>query len=200
VKKISVLSLCLLTACVTINIYFPAKAAEKVADEIIKGIQQDSKLLPDPALQQLQPGASNSQWQLAILRLLDGSLNFLISPAQAEANLAIDTAEIRQLRAAMKKRYAGLQSYYANDFVGIQSDGLLIVRNAGKIPLKDRNKVNKLVAAENSDRNKLYQAIASANGHPDWAAQIQATFAKRWISNAQAGWSYQNADGNWLRK
>ena len=38
-RKISVLSALLLTACVTINIYFPAAAAEKAADEIIKDIQ-----------------------------------------------------------------------------------------------------------------------------------------------------------------
>ena len=39
-RKISVLGALLLTACVTINIYFPAAAAEKAADEIIKDIQK----------------------------------------------------------------------------------------------------------------------------------------------------------------
>ena len=37
-RKISVLTALLLTACVTINIYFPASAAVKVADEMIKYI------------------------------------------------------------------------------------------------------------------------------------------------------------------
>jgi uncharacterized protein len=38
-KKIPVLAALTMTACVTINIYFPAAAAEKAADEIIKDIQ-----------------------------------------------------------------------------------------------------------------------------------------------------------------
>ena len=87
----------------------------------------------------------------------------------------------------------------AGYFIGIQADGLLAVKDAGSVPLKDRNKVAKLVAAENKDRESLYQAIANANGHPEWAAQIKSTFAARWVSNAQAGWWYQSA-GTWKQK
>ncbi|MEI6707597.1 MAG: DUF1318 domain-containing protein [Methylococcales bacterium] len=65
------------------------------------------------------------------------------------------------------------------------------------IALQERNTVNSLVCAENADRNGLYQAIADA--HPDWVADIKATFAKRWIGNAQGGWWYQSA-GNWVQK
>jgi uncharacterized protein YdbL (DUF1318 family) len=64
------------------------------------------------------------------------------------------------------------------------------------VPLKDRNQVNKLVAAENADRQSLYQAIANANGHPEWVTQIKSTFAASWVSNAQPGWWYQSA-GSW---
>ena len=42
-KKISTLSALLLTACVTINIYFPAAAAEKAADKIIGEVWQLEK-------------------------------------------------------------------------------------------------------------------------------------------------------------
>jgi hypothetical protein len=30
--------------------------------------------------------------------------------------------------------------------------------------------------AENADRQSLYQAIANANGHPEWTTQIKSTF------------------------
>jgi uncharacterized protein YdbL (DUF1318 family) len=76
---------------------------------------------------------------------------------------------------------------------------LLAVKDAASVPLKDRNKVGKLVAAENKDRESLYQAIANANGHPEWAAQIKSTFAARWVSNAQSGWWYQSS-GTWKQK
>ncbi|MDI1293162.1 MAG: YdbL family protein [Methylobacter sp.] len=192
-RKISVLSALLLTACVTINIYFPAAAAEKAADEIIKDIQG---ITP----QKTEPKASLPDWQVSIYQLIDAAINVVVSPVQAaEADLNIDSAEIRQLRATMESRFASLQPLYAAGFIGIQADGLLAVRDAASVPLKDRNQVNKLVAAENADRQGLYQAIANANGHPDWAAQIKSTFAARWVSNAQPGWWYQSS-GSWKQK
>jgi uncharacterized protein YdbL (DUF1318 family) len=194
-RKISVLSAILLTACVTINIYFPAAAAEKAADEIIKDIQKNAPQQIEPKPQSSLPG-----WQASIYQVIDRAINVVVSPAQAdEANLAIDSAEIRQLRAAMEARYPSLQPLYAAGYIGIQADGLLAVRDIGSVPLKDRNQVNKLVAAENADRQNLYQAIANANGHPEWAAQIKSTFAARWVSNAQPGWWYQSS-GSWKQK
>ena len=194
-RKISVLSAILLTACVTINIYFPAAAAEKAADEIIKDIQNVVPQKTEP-----KPKASLPDWQVNVYQMIDTAINVVVSPAQAaEADLAIDSAEIRQLRAAMESRFSSLQPLYAAGFIGIQADGLLAVRDIESVPLKDRNQVNKLVAAENADRQSLYQAIADANGHPDWAVQIKSTFAGRWVSNAQAGWWYQSS-GSWKQK
>lgn len=183
----------LLTACVTINIYFPAAAAEKVADEIIQEIQTEEPV------NKKEPDAKVNDGQLTMLHWFDKVLNVVISPAHAEnPDLAIDTAEIRSLRAGMQKRFSALQPFYAQGFIGIQADGFITIRNA--VPLKNRNLVKKLAAAENADRKKLYQAIANANGHSDWFGQIKATFAKRWISNAQTGWWYQSQNGAWQQK
>lgn len=193
-KRISALGILLLTACVTINIYFPAAAAEKAADEIIKDIQGITPQKIEP-----KPKASLPDWQKTAFQWLDNAVNAVVSPAQAEADLAIDSAEIRQVRASMESRFSALQPLYASGLIGIQADGFLAVRDASSVPLKDRNQVNKLVAAENADRQKLYQAIANANGHSEWAAQIKSTFAARWISNAQSGWWYQ-ASGSWKQK
>ncbi|MGZ5050950.1 MAG: YdbL family protein [Methylobacter sp.] len=192
-KKLSIFSAILLTACVTINIYFPAAAAEKAADEIIKNIQKNPS-------QQTEPHSSLPDWQAVAYQLIDAALNASVPPARADdANLAIDSPEIRQLRAAMEARFARLQPLYAAGYIGIKSDGSLAIRDANNVPLKDRNQVNKLVAAENADRQSLYQAIANANGHPEWAEQIKSTFAGRWLSNAQPGWWYQSS-GSWKQK
>jgi uncharacterized protein len=202
-KKFSLLGLLMLTACVTINIYFPAAAAEKVADEIIKDIQ-DNRLekpqqTPEPQSKP-EPKSEWSDFQISLYKLIDQTINFVVAPAQAaEADLSIDSPEIRQLTASMEKRFSALQGFYTAGAIGIQGDGLLAVRDAANVPLKDRNQVNKLVASENADRQALYQAIANANGHPEWVTQIKSTFASRWVSNAQAGWWYQSA-GVWKQK
>ncbi len=191
---VPVAAMLLLAACVTINIYFPAAAAEKAADQIIKDIQSPA---PPEA-----PQENNSRWQgNNVYRWLDAALNLLVTPAHAgNADLSLDSPEISRLRAAMKRRFASLSPYYAQGWIGIQANGLLTVRNAAQVPLKDRNRLQKLVAAENRDRTQLYRAIANANGHPDWLGEIQATFAKRWVGNARPGWWYQTADGSWRQK
>ena len=56
------------------------------------------------------------------------------------------------------------------------------------------------MADENRDRTALYREIAKANGHPEWEAQIRATFAKTWIEKARAGWYYQDAAGAWKQR
>lgn len=203
-KKISVLGVLMLTACVTINIYFPAAAAEKVADEIIKDIQSNAppkpQQKPQSEEQRPEPKSERSDLQTSFYKLIDQAINLAISPAQAaEADLSIDSPEIRQLTASMEKRFSALQSFYAAGAIGIKADGFLAVRDAASVPLKDRNQVNKLVAGENADRQALYQAIANANGHPEWVTQIKSIFAARWISNAQSGWWYQSA-GVWKQK
>ncbi len=193
-KKISIIGALLLTACVTINIYFPAAAAEKAADQIIKDIQQttDSTQKPQSDLQSLK---------IVFYRVIDGVLNVVIAPAHAQqADLSIDSPEIRRLTASMQNRFSSLKPYYDAGDIGIGSDGLLVVRDPSAVPLRDRTQVNRLVAAENADRNQLYQAIANANGQPNWFAQIKSTFAARWVSNAQSGWWYQMPNGSWRQK
>jgi len=194
-KKLTLLGATLLTACVTINIYFPAAAAEKAADQIIKEIQENQ-----PA-KKTEPKAQANPWQQAALHWLEIGLNQIISPAQAEeADLDIDSENIRRIQAKMKARFSSLDTFYSKGFIGIKRDGLVAVKDASAIPLKDRNAANKLVSAENSDREELYHAIADANGHPDWYGQIKQTFAGRWISNAQPGWWYEVSNNNWKQK
>ncbi len=187
-----------LTACVTINIYFPAAAAEKAADKIIKGIQD----VTEAVNKEPEPEAKLSDWQLSLYTSIDGLINVIISPVQAanKADLSIDSTGIKRLRSSMKARFKTLKPFYNKGYIGIQVSGYLSVRNSNEIPLRNRNKINKLIAAENSDRKALYQAIANANGHPEWFAQIETTFAKRWISNARSGWWYQKTNNSWTQK
>jgi len=192
-KKIPLIGFLLLTACVTINIYFPAAATEKVADEIIKGIQEN---------QDISPQAHNShrslpEWKVSVFRAIDTGLSLIISSAHAEANLSVDSSVIRKIRAGMKARFPALKSYYTQGVLGINVHGLLSPH--GKVPLKIRNTVNKLITAENNDRESLYTAIANANGHPEWHAQIKATFTRSWVKHAQSGWWYQDG-GTWVQK
>lgn len=117
----------------------------------------------------------------------------------AAADLEINTPAIAALQSSMQARHARLAAHYAGGTVGLTRDGLIALRDVNAVPLRDRQGVNALVAAENNDRNALYREIASANGHPEWEPEVRSTFAQRWVQKAQGGWWYQD-HGGWVRK
>lgn len=117
----------------------------------------------------------------------------------AAADLEVNTPAISAIKGSMQARHGQLAAHYASGAIGLTKDGMIAVRDANAVPLKDRGGLNSAVAAENSDRARLYKEIATANGHPEWQPEIQSTFSSRWIDKAQGGWYYQNA-GGWVQK
>lgn len=195
----------LLISCVTINIYFPAAAAEKAADRIIEDVwgKQSGAAKPTPKTPAAPkaPEKTSRNIDAATDPLALTLLNLLVSPAQAaEADINLATPAIDSLRASMKARHAALEPHYNSGAVGLTSDALIAEHDAGAIPLQNRNSVKQLVADENNDRNALYREIAQANNHPEWEADIRKTFAKQWVENARAGWWYQDGSGTWKQK
>ena len=192
-------SLLLLTACVTINVYFPAAAAESAADKIIEEVYGEDGLLNENSNE--SEGDSQSDKSQPDLNLLISFLQSIIPAAQAQQpDINISSPGINKLKSLMKQHHKRLGPYYNSGAVGMESNGLITVRNAKAIPLKERNTVKKLVADENRDRSQLYKEIAKANGHPEWETDIRKTFARRWIALAPAGWWYKAANGNWQTK
>ena len=186
-----------LAACVTINVYFPAAAAEKAADRIIEDIWG-----PDQAAK--PAGAEQSSTERSaggvMVAALQGALDLVIPAAEAQADIDISSPAIRALTGSMKSRAGDLDALFGSGAIGLTSDGLVEIRDANSVPLADRNKVRKLVSDDNADRNSLYREIASANGHPEWEPDIRSTFAERWIANARAGWYYKTKAGAWTKK
>ena len=179
-------------ACVTINVYFPAEAAEKAADRIIKDVYGEEK-----------KGAEPQSWnQYEIMPVQPGNrvLDWFIAPAHAAADLSVNTPAIRQLTASMEARHKQLVPYYTSGAIGMTRDGELALRDQKLVPLQERNTVKSLISKENNDRSALYKEIAKANGHPEWESDIRSTFAKRWVGNAPAGWWYMDAKGAWKQK
>lgn len=119
--------------------------------------------------------------------------------AFAAADLEVNTPGINAIKQSMQARHAQLAPHYTSGAVGLTADGLIALRDAGAVPLPQRQAVNALVAAENNDRNALYAEIANANGHPEWQAEIRSTFAQRWMERAQPKWWVQSG-GAWKRK
>lgn len=181
------------SACVTVNIYFPAAAVERAADQIVKetwGGPADTNKAPAPP-QSRAPTAP-------LFRI---SVSF-VSEAQAqEADINISNPAIRSLKEAIKQRSDAIKPYMDRGNVGIGRDGLLALRNTDGLSLKDRAEVQQLIDAENRDRESLYAEIAKANNiDRDSIPKIKTIFARSWIDQARPGWWIQDAQGGWRKK
>ncbi len=204
-------------ACVTINVYFPAAAAEKAADQIIDSVTSGgggSAAAPGtaptgalrrwPADAPLAPSRTVAYTDAPLLLVAAGRVLEMLVPAaqaQATANLDISSPEIRAVTQAMQARFGELEKYFASGAVGLTANGLVEIRDASAAPLAERATVKRLVAEDNKDRDALYAEIAKANGHPEWQDDIRKIFARRWVERgAQGGWYYQDASGAWKQK
>jgi len=191
----------LTAACVTINVYFPAAAAEEAADRIIEDVwgptvgedENGQGALWDSGFDLDVAGTV----RLAAINVLD----FLVPPANAQGrpDFDVDTPEIRAITKRMNQRFKQLKPFYSSGAIGLTGDALVELRDRNAVPLADRNKARQLVDAENKDRKALYNAIASANGHPEWEPDIRKTFSARWIARAGKGWYYRTS-GDWKQK
>ena len=178
-----------LSACITVNIYFPAPEVRKAAEQIVEETWGDlgdvqPETPPDP-----QPGTS---W-------LD-----VLGPASAHAqdvDINVSTAAIRALKEAMKTRAEQLKPYLNQGQLGIGKDGMLVVRSLDGVALREQATARRLLEAENADRKTLYKEIARANKFGDErVGDIQRIFADTWIEKAETGWPVQKPDGTWVKK
>lgn len=192
----AVLAAALAAACVTINVYFPAAAAEQAADRIIEKVQGQ----PTDDSTSMNRGRTSYAEPLlvAAARTFTG---FFIADAQAQGNVDFDkpSPEKTALESSLAERFPRLRPFFDSGAVGVNERGLVEIRDRNLIPLKDRNTVLQLVAAQNKDWDALYAEIAELNGHPEWVEDIRRTFATRWIVKAQKGW-WHKEDGAWKQK
>lgn len=181
------------SACVTVNIYFPAAAVERAADQIVKETWGGPN-------EPVKPAAPAPQSQNLFAPNYFVKLGLVSETFAQEADINVTNPAIRALKDSIKNRSDALKPYLDKGNVGIGQDGLLALRSADGLNLKERADVNQLIEAENKDREALYGEIAKANSiSSDNIPRIKNIFAKSWIEQARPGWWIQSG-GNWQKK
>lgn len=197
--KIALASL-LIAACVTINVYFPAAAADQAADQVINKITSGAGATPPtsyfvPAREEARPHF--------LAAAAGGVLHALVPAAHAQGaeSLNVSSPAITRITASMAARFGELQKFFASGAVGLTNNGNVDVRDLNAVALPDRATVKRLVSEDNADRAQLYAEIAKANNHPEWESDIRKSFARRWVeTGAKPGWYYQDDGGAWKQK
>lgn len=196
--KVALLTL-FIAACVTINVYFPAAAADKAADQVIKDITGATTAPPTgyvaPARDLGEPNI--------LVAALGATLDALVPAAQAQGaeSLDVNSPAITRISGSMRARFGELSKFFDSGAIGLTKDGNVDVRDLNAVGLADRATAKRLVAEDNADRAQLYAEIAKANNHPEWEADVRKSFAKRWVATgAKPGWYYQDDSGAWKQK
>src|SRR5262245_33923414 len=138
-KRTLLLNACFISACVTVNIYFPAAAVERAADQIVKetwgGPGEPAKAPPKP-----QSFNRFSPVRVAALSL--------VSEAHAqEADINVSNPAIRALKDSIRDRSNAIKPFMDRGNIGLAQDGLLAVRSTDGLNLKERAETKQLVDA-----------------------------------------------------
>jgi uncharacterized protein len=191
-KRLLFITTFLVSACVTVNIYFPAAAVERAADQIVKETWGGPT---EPAKPAPQPQSLN---RFGLVRV--ASLGWIATAAAQETDINVSNPAIRALKDSIRERSEAIKPFMDRGNIGIGQDGMLVVRATDGLNLKERADSKQLVDAENRDRENLYAEIAKANGmQKESIPKIKTIFAKSWLDQARPGWWIQD-QGNWKKK
>lgn len=196
--------LALLSACLTINVYFPEAAIRDLSRQIEEEVRRQAAARPaQPAPETSEPDPDERPEE-APRSLLHGLLGITEARAQESEVAApeVSSPAIRRIIASRAGRVAELDRYKGMGVIGENKDGLVEPRNLETLPdLKARAEVQRLVKAENADREELFREIAAAKGVDlSQLPRIRETYAATLRDRAKPGEWIQMTDGTWKQK
>jgi uncharacterized protein YdbL (DUF1318 family) len=205
----------IVAGCVTINLYFPEQEVKDLAGEIEKQVQAKAEAEgssgdepstpadpPPPSKADGKPGTdlqSHSRNSMGPFDILLG-----VTPAHAQEIPEPETTNpaIRKIIDSRAARLSELNGYKSSGVIGENNKGEVEIRDLGALSdLRARAEAQKLVRAENADREQLYREIAAAkNIDPSQLDKVRETYAETLRANARPGDWIQMPDGTWKQK
>ncbi len=200
-------------ACVTINVYFPEAAVKDLSEKIEEAVEREAAegTGDDPASGD-EPGESaalkdGSSWYRTTVDIAVGTALHLLAPAEVYAQgdevaaPEITNPAIRKIIQSRAARVRELGTHKASGALGENNKALVEVRSLDALGLQQRAAVQKLVRAENADRERMFKEIAAATGTDlSQLPQIRATYATTLRQKAKPGDWIQMPDGSWRQK
>jgi uncharacterized protein len=204
-------------ACVTINVYFPEAAVKDLSEKIEDAVEREAAAAADTAEPEMAPkteedaaGTAQGQsasWLRSTLDVAVGTALHLVAPAPVyaqESDVAapeITNPAIRKIVQTRGARVRDLNRYKAAGALGENNQALVEVRQLDALALPERAQAQKLVRAENADRESMFKEIAAATGVDlSQLPRIRETYATTLRQNARPGDWIQMPDGSWRQK
>ncbi|MHB8181325.1 MAG: DUF1318 domain-containing protein, partial [Acidithiobacillus ferrivorans] len=161
-----------LSACVTVNIYFPAAAAQKLADQVVgevykaaaKGALQapvapagSAPTAPARSAAPATDSLSMASPYHAASYLLAMGFSAISGTAEAAANLDASSPGVQSARAQVEALATQMHPYFVSGAVGYTANGQVTIHDAAAVSLPQRAPLNGLVGSYNQALSNLYQ-------------------------------------------
>ncbi len=201
-------------ACVTINVYFPEAAVKDLSEQIEDAVEREAAggepTGGEPAGGEPIGDAAalgGASWLRSTADLVVGTALHLLAPAPVYAQTdqvaapEITNPAIRRIIQSRAARVRELDRHKASGALGENNRALVTVRQLDALGLQERAAVQKLVRAENADRERMFKEIAAATGTDlSQLPQIRSTYATTLRQKARRGEWIQMPDGSWRQK
>ena len=207
-------------ACITINVYFPEAAVRDLSEKIESAVAEEAAKAAasegstpessasgeeSAAFTAVAPAGPSDRIRQAVLPwVLGWSATEVSAQPGSQQKVAapeITNPAIRKIVESRGQRVPEIQPFKQSGVLGENKDALLEIRNLDSLALPDRAKVQKLVKAENADRERMFKEIAAATGTDlSQLPQIFSTYAATLRDNAEKGEWIQMPDGTWKQK
>lgn len=193
-------------ACVTINVYFPEEKVKDLSEKIEDAVAREAAGAQPPAAEPEKK--SGQRAALALRDLASMVVGTVLSWTPAAEVYAAEVADpgitnpaIRRIIESRGSRVGELTRFKAAGAIGENNQALLEARDLQALSLQDRASAQRLIKAENDDREQMFKEIAAATGaDPSTIPQIRTTYAETLRQNAKPGDWIQLPGGEWQQK
>ena len=207
-RRIALLGLIgvLALACVTINVYFPEEKVKDLSEKIEDAVAREAAEEAAPAEADKPSGNQSVRLDFSkAASFVVGSVLALLPAgdisAQEVAEPEISNPAIRRIVESRGARVAELSRFKAAGAIGENNQALLEAKDLQALPLQDRAAAQRLIKAENDDREQMFKEIAAATGaDPSSLPQIRTTYAETLRQKAKPGEWIQQPNGEWQKK
>jgi uncharacterized protein len=194
-------------ACLTVNVYFPEAAirdlSEQIEEEVQKGLESPAPNAPAaPPAEQAGIGGVRPPLQALYAALWQNVLATTPVHADEVPDPGVSNPAIRKIIESRRARVQAIRNFKSQGVLGENNRALLEARQLDALSdLQQRAEAQRLVKAENADREQLFREIAAAqNVDAGQVERIQTTYAETLRANAQPGDWIQMPDGAWRQK
>lgn len=182
----------MLSSCITVNVNFPEAAVRQAADEYVNELyrlKKESETQEKPSSQLRSP------------QFLNIAMSLMIPVASAQdAKLLVSSPKIKEIQLREVSRLGKLDDWKSQGFIGETASGTLELKGEPKALLK--SEIQKLIKAENEDREQLYAEVLRLNNlNPSDIERVRAYFSVSFQEKSKKGtWIQSPSDKKWTRK